>query len=329
MIRSSHRRFLASLGLALMLAAANLPFANAANSGGNALRVSPVRTDVTINPGEHHTVTVYITNVGNVAAHLQAIINDFTASNDESGNPAIILDPTKFASSHSLKRLITPVPNFTLNGGQTKGIDVVINVPKNAVAGGYFGAVRFAPASTTKGQNQNVSLSGSVGSLILLKVPGDIKENVTIVSFDARKNDSPNTIFFSNKGITANVRFRNAGNIQEEPFGKILLKNRSGKVLASYEINNETPPGEVLPDSIRKFTAHLKKVGSFGEFKIEGNFGYGSSGQLLSGSTTFYVIPVWLILAVLGVIALVLFLVFGLPKLVKAYNDRVLRKAGK
>jgi hypothetical protein len=108
-----------------------------------------------------------------------------------------------------------------------------------------------------------------------------------------------------------------------------LLKNHSGKVLAEYEINNVSPPGNVLPNSIRLFSEPLTKVGSFGEYKLEGNFGYGSNGQLLSASTTFYVIPAWLIIAFIALVLLLAFLIFGLPRLIKAYNRRVLRKAGR
>jgi len=319
------------MGLATLLAIAlsAAPFAQAASGpGGNGLRVTPVKTpqDLVIQAGDSYTYTIQVTNVTSAQADLQAIVNDFTASPDESGNPAVILDPTKFAQSHSLKRFVQSIPNFTLQAGETKQVAVIINVPKSATPGGYYGVVRFAPASTTLGPNQNLGLAGSVGSLILIKVPGDINEQVTIASFDARKNDKPDTIFTTNKNITATVRFRNSGNLQEVPFGKILLKNRSGKTLATYEINNLTPPDDVLPDSIRKFSVPLKKVGNFGEYKLEGNFGYGNGGQLLSASTTFYVIPIWLVLLVIGIVALILFLIFGLPRLVKAYNERVLRK---
>lgn len=326
MIRRTTRQLLVGLATAVLLLLSASPLAHAATSGGNGLRVSPVRSDVTINPGQSYTLSVNVTNVTSSSADLQAIVNDFTANPDESGNPAIILDPTKYASSHSLKRFVQPIANFSLSPNETKAVSVIINVPKNAAGGGYYAAVRFAPASQTLEPNQNVSLAGSVGSLILVKVPGDIHEQLTIASFDARQNDTASTFFTTNKKITATVRFRNSGNLQEQPFGKILLKNRSGKTLASYEINNVQPAANVLPDSIRKFSIPVSKVGHFGEFKLEGNFGYGSNGQLLSASTTFYVIPVWLILLVVGIVLLIVFLIFGLPRLIKAYNQRVLRR---
>jgi hypothetical protein len=135
-------------------------------------------------------------------------------------------------------------------------------------------------------------------------------------------------IFTSNKNLQGVVRVRNSGNVQEQPFGRIVLK-KGDKVLGSYEINNTDPRGNVLPDSIRKFSVDLKNVGSFGKYTLQGNFGYGSSGQLLSASTSFYIVPVWMIIIVLLLLALVLFLIFGLPKAVRRYNQNILRRAGR
>jgi hypothetical protein len=329
-MRGKFRRLMAAFAAGIIVLLSGALPASAATSGGNGLRVSPVRTDITIKPGESQTVNVTVTNVTTKQSDLQVVINDFIANPNETGAPALILNPSQYAPSHSLKRFVTTPPNFTLAPGQQKSVPIKISVPSNAAGGGYYGAVRFAPASNINAKNETVSLAGSVGSLILAKVPGDIKEQLGIASFDARKNDRPSSFFYSGKDIDAVVRFQNSGNIQEEPFGKILLKNRSGKILAQYNVNNTVPPGNVLPDSIRKFPTPLgDKVGNFGVYKLEGNFGYGSNGQLLSASTTFYVIPKGVILGFILLVLLIVFLVIGLPKLIRRYNQRVISRAGR
>jgi hypothetical protein len=318
-----------------MLAILSLPTlvtlgqANAATpqGPGNGLRISPVRSDVTIQPGKSQTVNISVTNVTGGTASFQAIINDFIANPDESGNPAIILDPTKFAPSHSLKRFIAPNSVITLQPGEEKSVPIVINVPANAAGGGYYGAVRFAPA-TSGTQKTQVSLSGSVGSLILAKVPGDIKEQLSIAGIEVKSGSRAGNFFTTNKNLLVNVRFQNEGNIQDAPFGKLLVKNRSNKIIGSYEINNISPPGNVLPDSIRRFSVPIK-TGSVGEYKIEGNFGYGSAGQLLSVATTIYIIPASLIILFIIIVVALVLAIFGIPRLVKAYNRRVLRRAGR
>lgn len=317
------------LALLLALVVGSLVFVApdlASAAGGNGLRVTPVRTDLTIKPGTSQTVNVTVTNITTTPATLAAIVNDFTANGDETGQPALLLDANQFAPKHSLKRFVKDIPGFTLQPGQQKTIPVTINIPANAAGGGYFGTVRFAPADSID-PGKNVTLAGSVGSLILVRVPGDVKSQLSIVSFDTRQNGGAKSLFFDNKGIEAVVRFQNQGNIQEQPFGKILLKDRSDKILAEYEINDVDPRGNVLPDTIRRFNTELDNIGNFGQYKLVGNFGYGSNGQLLSASTTFYVVPAILIIGFLAVVALLVFLIFGLPRLVRAYNERIISQA--
>jgi hypothetical protein len=215
----------------------------------------------------------------------------------------------------------------TIAAGQQKQVSVTITLPTNIAGGGYFGAVRFVPGTGTN-SGANVSLSGSVASLILVSVPGNVNENLQIASFSATHGTHSGSFFTNNKNLSATVRFRNAGNVQEQPFGKILLKKGS-KTLSSYEVNNTDPRGNVLPDSIRRFDVPLKGVGSFGKYTLVGNFGYSSKGQLVSASTTFYVVPLVLIVVAIVIVLLLLALLVGGPRAIKRYNQRVLRRAGR
>lgn len=301
-----------------------------AASTGDGMRVAPVKASLVMQPGTSKTVSVYVSNVTGSAAKYTVVKNDFVASEDESGTPALLLNGEE-NDKHGLKRYMSAVSEVSVGSKQQAEVKVTISLPKDIAGGGYYGAIRFVPGTSTSGDT-NLSLSGSVASLILVRVPGDVVEKMSLVSFDARQGEAPDdtsrTVYTSNKDIYATVRFRNEGNIQEEPFGKIVLK-KGDTIVKQFEINKVEPPANVLPDSIRKFQVKLTDVGSFGKYTLEGNFGYGSAGQLLTAKTTFYVIPGWAIALGLLVIALILFLVFGLPRLVRSYNKRVLRKAGR
>lgn len=319
----------ATVAASLLTSMAWFGQANAAQTatvGGNALKVSPVRMDVKMDPGTKQTVSLFIQNISNTPANLRAAINDFVAAGDESGKPNIILNENEYAPSHSLKRLVSPISDFTVGAGENKEIKVTITVPKNAAGGGYYGAVRFQPAG--KNTKETLSLSASVGSLVLLKVNGDVKEDMTVESLDIRQKDKPGSFFTSSKALTAVVRFKNQGNVHVEPFGKLAI-TRFGKTVGSYEINNTNPRGNVLPDSIRRFDTSLKNLGAFGKYTVKGNFGYGSAGQLLTAETTFYVIPTTLLLAGVGILLILLFLIFVLPRMIRAYNRRVIKRASR
>ncbi len=104
------------------------------NTEGNGIRVSPVRTDVTMNPGESRSITLTIQNITGASSEFQAVINDFVPKG-EAGQPALILEADKYAPSHSLKRFIAKIPNVSVNKGEYKEVKAVITVPKDAAAG--------------------------------------------------------------------------------------------------------------------------------------------------------------------------------------------------
>lgn len=138
-----------ALTLATLLIAPSIASAASANQdlGGNGLKISPVRTDLTIQPGTSKMVSVYVENVTSVAADLHVIINDFT-SRDETGQPAIILNEEQQASEHSLKQFTSTPPDFYLSPHQQKEVKVTLAVPKGTAGGGYYGAIRFVEAGT-------------------------------------------------------------------------------------------------------------------------------------------------------------------------------------
>jgi hypothetical protein len=119
-------KFIAMLAIALPVAIALIvspasyaQSTGSANNTANTLKVSPVRTDIEILPGETKSVPVTVTNLTNATVSVASITNDFVAGDDR-GTPALILDADKFAPSHSLKRFMSPVPAMTIPAKQAK-----------------------------------------------------------------------------------------------------------------------------------------------------------------------------------------------------------------
>lgn len=326
LLRSSGVYLLLSILIVLPISGDTSAATSSGSGQGNGYKISPVRTDLVINPGANQDVTVFIQNISSASENLQVIVNDFQARNDETGAPDLLLNGTQ-STKHGLKQYVKVLtPNFQLAPNEQKSVVVNVAIPANAPGGGYYGAIRVAPASAVG--DKNVNLAASVGALVLVKVPGYITDQLSITSFEVSSASGVSTFFLSGKDLKADVRFQNSGNIQEEPFGKIQLKKGS-KVVDSYEINNGEPRGNVLPNSIRKFSTKLNNVGSFGKYTLIGSFGYGATGQLVSAKTSFYVIPLAIILVALFVLLLVLFAIFGLPRIIRKYNQGILRRAGR
>lgn len=298
-------------------------------AAGNGIKLSPVRSDITMRPGESRTIKLTVQNITNSTAEFQAIVNDMIAKGED-GKPALILEDDKYAPSHSLKRYVSNIPDVTIDAGKSQQVAATITIPSSAAAGGYYGAIRFVPAGT--GINKNVTLSASVASIVLVRVNGDIVEDTTIKSFDVRNGKTENAgaskLFFNNKDLYAWARFENKGDSHVQPYGKITLK-KGNTILQTTEINDTSPRGNVLPDSIRRFYVELDKIGLWGKYTIEGNFGYGTSGQLLSATSTFYVITLWPILLGLGLIVLIVLAIIFMPRAIKRYNQNVIKRANR
>lgn len=298
---------------------------SSSSNAANTLKVSPVRSDIQIAPGASQTVKVIITNLTGAAVTVQPIENDFI-SKDEAGTPALILNSDQFAPTHSLKRFMTPLSNVTIPAKKAVVVEVVITVPKTAQAGGYFGAIRFAPATPDGGKQ--VNLSASVASLILLTVPGNIVEKMNLTDFAIQQNGKDGTYFQNPNNLQANFRFENKGNIQEAPFGNISVKN-GNKVVYSYDFNQTAPRDVVLPDSARRWNVPLKDIGSFGYYTVEATLTYGKKNQTVDVTQSFWVVPfVAIIGAIVGLLVLI-GLIIAFVAFLRSYKKRIINSYGR
>jgi hypothetical protein len=289
----------------------------------NSLKISPTRSNATIKAGASGKVELFVTNVTGSAIIIQAIENDFVAG-DESGNPAIILDPNSYAPTHSLKRFMAPIPNITIPAGETKQVDLTINVPKKAQAGGYFGAVRFAPASP--GSGQSVNLSASVASLVLLTVPGPVVERLTLTNFDVQQNGDTSGSFRTPDDLGLLLRFKNEGNLQESPLGQVYVR-KGNKTLYKYDFNQQEPRSQILPDSARRWEIPLKGFGKFGKYTVGGTFSYGTKGQSVEIVKSVWIVPTFVIMVIVGVVVILAVLIGGLWMFLRGYKRRILKSS--
>lgn len=297
-------------------------FAASKSNPANTLKISPVRSDVQIKPGTTQTVQVTVSNLTKSPITVSPIENDFVAG-DERGTPALILDADKYAPTHSLKRFMRPLPNLTIEANKGRTIDVVISVPKDAQPGGYFGAIRFAPTDPAGGGQ--VNLSGSVASLILMTVPGDTVEKLNLTNFDIQQSGKTSSTFFQTPDdLKVALRFQNSGNIQLAPFGQLSVK-QGNKIVYSADFNNGNPKDMVLPDSARRWDIPLDKIGTFGHYEIVGTFTYGTKNQTIEVTKSFWVVPMYVIIAaIVGFVVLIL-LIVGIWLGLRGYKRRILR----
>lgn len=292
-------------------------FAQAANSA-QGLEISPALVELNAEKGKTYNLNIKVTNVTTSDLVYDTSVDDFN-SKDESGSPQILLD-SDLPSSISIKSWIQTIPTFSLNTRQSRTIVANITIPQNAEPGGHYGVLRFA-GHAPELESTGVGLAASAGALILVRVSGDISEQAEIASFTT-ENKGGRTWFFENSPVTFATRVKNTGNIHVKPVGNVVVKDMFGNIVSTLDVNSDK--GNVLPSSIRKFESTINKDWMIGYYTANLTLGYGTNGQAITATASFWVIPYKIILSVIAIGAT---LVFVLTKLIKAYNRHIIAKA--
>lgn len=302
-------------------------FAQTDNSGqGQALEIAPPVITLTADPGQSVKTTISLRDVSDTPLVVTNEINDFTAAGLD-GTPDLIFDDEETTSPYSLREWIAPVPQLLLQPREVRQVPVTINVPADASPGAHFGVIRFTGTPPDL-EDTGVSLSASLGALVLMRVNGAVKEGLSLEKFFATHNDISGPVF-EGAPIKFSTHVKNTGNTFEAPTGNIMIKNMFGKPIAAVNINLEKR--NVLPASTREFTGLLDKsvIGNkmlFGRYTAQLKLTYGTNKQTLGGTMSFWVIPYKLIG---GVIAALVGGFFLLRLLIGRYNRRIINQAQK
>lgn len=306
-ITLARRALTAVSAIAIMLGFVTVPVLAQTQQSGNGFRISPVRQEFTIEKGKSDVLNMTLENPSESPTTARAIVNDFVASDKEDGEPRLILDDTAEAPKNSFKTLVQPIADVQLGPREKKEIPVTITVPDDANSGGYYGAVRFAPVNQDT-SGGNVGLTASVGTIVLVRVPGNLTERLDLLELSASQNGQA-TSFITNGDVAVLTRLKNDGDIHVKPFGKVTIKNTFGKVVYEGEFNTgdtEDSRANVLPGSTRKFENNAGAMKMPGRYTITANIGVTQgSGEIITASTTFWYMPIWAIITLIAIIVLI------------------------
>ncbi len=298
----------------------------ASAESGQAFSISPPVVELKSNKGDKVNVTIKLTNLSSGPLTITAEANDFGAKN-ETGEPNIIFDESGKDSIYTLKDWVDIPDAFTIRSKEMRSVTVPITVPANAEPGGHYGVIRFT-GTTAGGDSQQVALSASIGSLVLLQVNGTITTSASVEDFYTANPDFSKNSFFESQPLMVVSRIKNTGNVHIKPTGTVDITDMFGKKVATVRMNGDpnaekNRPGSILPQSIRRFNAELKDVQLFGRYTATMKLTYGD-GETLEKTSEFWVVPYRQILVmVIGLAVLTIGLVFGL----KRYNAYIIKRA--
>lgn len=328
-------RFKSILALGFLFTGLLVPFQSA-----EALTVSPVRVELTGDPGENLVADIRLLNEQDKTITFYFSAENFEAQGED-GTPNFVSGDTGLASWITLLPAVEgeDPSTVTLAPQETISRTFSVTIPEDASPGGHFAALFFGDSPPD--DSGGVAVGAKVGILILLTVSGDFEESGALLSFGTQDDKT----YFENLPVHFNYRFQNEGADRVVPEGTIEIANLFG--MTSEELTVNTAQSNVLPKSIRKFEETwgtspvtteeaTEEAGFWGTVKNQWaefacgpytatlTLTYGSDSTTVTEAVDFWVFP-WQLLLVLVLsssIVLLALLVF-----VRTYNRWIVSKA--
>ena len=318
----------------------------------NALAISP-RKDYNLSQGQSVDDTLTVTNRNNDdTLNLKLTVVDFQAQ-DESGTPQLMRNSTE-RTAWSLKNYIEMPQQVTVGPGETTRIPIKISMPNDIGAGSYYSAIEYAATGSQTDKQVNISASGV--SLVFVTVPGQAKQQLSLVQFGTfvpsndAKDGTFKGLFFSQRPKVASYRLKNDGNIAEQPGASIRVKDFGGKVV--YEVKDANIKKQLAlrgqtrrfdacinPEDVTETTESGADINSVtcgdtdklkpGRYTAELSVLYGSNGnetREITAKSTFWYLPWWFVGLVAVIIALLVGAGFYVWRRIESYRGRKTRR---
>jgi len=292
-----------------------------------ALTVSPVRVEITGNPGQTLRGEMEILNEQSETRTFFSSFENFEPS-DDTGSPRFV------GNTGNLSTWLATEKRIDVAQGEKIIVPYTISIPADAEPGGYFSAIFWGSQDPKTQEAGEVSIGGKLGVLILLRVAGDIHEEAGLSEFFAAGGKRVVTTL----PVGFSYRFTNKGEDRVVPLGDITIKNTFGAEVATLKANESE--GNVLPNSSRKFQAtwgdkdaaavagfwnQAKAEFSdfhFGLYRAKVEVVWGSMNNIETGTTWVFLLPWHALTIVVLVLAIAFFLL-------RQYNAWIISRNGK
>lgn len=262
----------------------------------SSLIVSPPRVDLEGKPGEVLQQTIKVTNSSDKTITLSSKAVDFIVS-DSSGTPIQI---TTSASGRYLASpwFILDKPELTLDANQSASVITIIEIPQNALPGGHYAGVFFAPKDKGVLGSTGAVVTPQIGSLFGITIAGDIKYDALIKEFSASNNISE----FGPIDFSATIE--NQSDTHIKPKSNIVIRDMLGRKLADLPLDELN----IFPFTTRTIKGTWDTIWGLGRYTATLDAVYGP-GLVATRTIHFWIMPYRLIATIL-VILLVLIALF-------------------
>lgn len=273
------------------------------------ISVSPPRFELFGNPGDSLNEKIKINNPSDADATYQIEVEDFVAQGEEGG--VDFKDPAENKTSFSLAKWISVEPTrFTVPAGKESILNYTIRIPKSGEPGGHYASVLVKLAGGSVSGTSGAAVQSRVGTLILLRVSGDVKETLAINRFSTDNN------YYQNGPVNFQLSSTNNGNVHVAPSGTIVITNMFGQKVKELPLTQ----ANVLPGATRNVRTVWDQKGMVGRYTATLVANYGQNKQTLSATTSFIVFPPYLMVIIVVVLLLLFFMTTQRKKLKRIIN---------
>lgn len=272
--------------------------------------ISPTKVELEMDPGESASRDIMVANRTGSTITIEFSLEDFEGSTDPSQATVFLGDED---STWGARKWLDPeLTSIVLKQGETVTFNTKVTVPRNAEPGGHYAALfAFSTYETEDEQGSPINITSRVGTLFLISVPGNVIKQGNL--------SKPEVSGISEYGpIDIGMVFNNEGNVHLKPSGRVIITNILGQTVAEIPVSEWV----VLPESSRRNIVKWDSQYLFGRYTARAEIGYAPDGTLLIMSTTFWVIPWKIVLAIaLGIGLLIAFIAWLVRRKRDTRND--------
>lgn len=262
---------------------------------------------ISAKPGEKLQVQVRVKNISKSPVKITTSSQDFILGEDGQ-TPIAITDSVSNRWSLSNWLTITPTQSV-INSNQTVGMNILIEVPSDALPGGHYAMIVHEPdysaAVDNSSQNNDSAsvVSQRVGSLLYVVVEGPINEEAYIRDFTLPE--------FSEYGpVPYSFTIENNSDIHITPQMSIEIFNIFNQKVDELTIE----PKNIFPLTGREFSGQWERIWGYGMYKAKLTMSFGSQGAIVLAHKTFWLLPVRILLAIITLIFTIILFILSVKK---------------
>lgn len=244
-----------------------------------------------LQPGEKTQVQVRVRNSSPKTLPITTLATDFIL--DVDGETPIPVTEN-VSNRWSLANWLTVVPQSQVLQPQETGVvNILIEVPEDALPGGHYAMITHQPSlDSVEGESAAAEVDSAaginqrVGTLLYVVVDGLINEEAFIRDFTF-------PVFTEYGPVPYSFVIENASDIHIQPKTSIEIFDWMGNRVDQITVTEKN----VFPLMNRTFDGVWERIWGYGRYTAEATMSFGSAGRVVIAKTTFWLLPIKLVLA--------------------------------